>query len=558
MKNNNGLINEAYISDKWSQIIEEATGLTKSSSVMSWLPKYCHFHAVNESAYATPANTPGMGAVTLPGSPNGQYNFSSQSKGSGDKPVSYLALAMQIAADTVGFNCLPIVPADGPLTILTYADFIYAGGDPASTTARPDVFKADVTLPSGLATGAILTLLDTANASAALATLVYLGKSRLQGFPIFWIKTIAAGKAVNDCLTAATAAGDRNITDGTVSGAVTINSTTAQFVKALEDHIAGFSGRLFAELAAAGSPAASVTAMKYATQPYQRGVGESTNTRSLGMKFYNKSVEAETWQVDIAATREQVEDAKQFGFSVAEKARKILVNETAQSLNKNILDRIFGMGARNHANIYNSTGNHFNVNFDYASGSGQTTFVIGWDNTGTLTTITTGTAVPIAKVGTGGETLMTAQRRILDQILAAANEIGIRGRREAGDTVVTNSQVGTLLQSIQGFQAAPMENTIKKVAGLKMLGTLAGLNLYVDPNMTFDDTRVAVFRKGDGETPGLVYMPYRIADIVETIAESTMGPKFQLKSRGKIVELGQNPELYYITLKINTQSGLLR
>lgn len=552
----NTVINEAYIREKWVPVCKEA-GINESSDLMNWLPTYAHYHAINENAYATPGNVPGMGAIRLPGNPNGQFGFSSQTAGSGDKPVSYLALSMQIAADTVGFNCVPVVPSDSPLTILTYADFTYAGGSTDSTTARPDVFKLDATLPA-VVPGAILTLLDTANASAPLATLVYLGKSRLQGYPIFFVKTIVDGASVNDCLGAATASGDRQITDGTTTGAATINSTTALLVKALEDHIAGYSGQLFQRLKAAGSASASVDAMKYATMPYSRGDGETTSTRSMGMKFYNKSVEAETWQVDIAATREQIDDAKQFGFDVAEKARKVLVNETAQSLNKNILDRIFALGARNHKQIFDTTGQHFNVNFDYASGLGQTTFVLGWDNAGNLTTITTPSATPIAKVGTGGETLMTAQRRIVDQILAAANEIGIRGRREPADTIVTNSQVGTVLQSVQGFQASPFENNIRKVAGLRMLGTMFGLALYVDPNMSFDDTRVAVFRKGDGETPGLVYMPYKIADIVQITAEATMAPKFQLKSRGKLVEVGQNPELYYLVLRINTQHGLLR
>ncbi len=550
----NSVINESQIRDKWCPIIEDAIGTTnQNQNVMDWLPIYAHNHAISESSYATLGNTPGMGAVSLPTVAQSQFGFQTAANGSGDKPVSYLAMSMQIAADTVGFNCVPVVPADSPLTILTYADFIYADGKIDSKTNVPSIFKVDATVPAAMVPGSIVTFTDPASPGVGSMVTVYLGKSRLQGFPILLVKSIPANQSITDMLTLDNTG---SFATGSATGTLTVNDVNAQNVRALEDHIAGFSGVLFSKLLAAATPADSVTAMLYAVQPYNRADGESTNTRSMGLKFYNKAVEAETWQVDIATTREQVDDARQFGFDVHGKAQKVLVNEATQSINKNILEKIFELGAKNHLQVFNSTGNHFNVNFDYASGVGSTDFVLGWDNAGNLTTISTPT--PIAKVGTGGETLMTAQRRILDMLLAAANEIGIRGRREPGDTIVANSQVGTVLQSIQGFQAAPTSNTIKPTAGLRMLGTLSGMNIFIDPNMPSNDTRVAVFRKGDGETPGLIYMPYRIADIVSTIAENTMSPKYQLKSRGKLVEAGHTPHVYYITLRINTQFGLLR
>jgi hypothetical protein len=556
--NQQNRLNESRMIDKWGGTIEEAFP-NLNENVKSWLPIYCEYHTINENAYATLGNTQGMGAVTLPGQPTDQYGFWGQSKGSGDKPVSYLAMSMQIAADTIGFQCVPVVPADSTLTFLTYVDFLYAGGFPDSTSNQLDVWKADFTLPAGIEKGAILTLRDVG--PVTVMTAVFLGLSRLDGYPIFMTKVIASGYSNTSAIAAAAAllAADRQITDGVTTGAVTINTAEALYVRALEDHIAGFSGVLFSKLRAAATPADSVIAMKFANMPYSRGEGESTNSRSLGMKFYNKDVQAETWTIDIATTREQIDDARQFGFDVTGKAQKALVNEAIQSINKNITDRIFHLGALNHKRIFDSSGTHFNVNYDYTSGLGQTTFVLGQsaDGSGNIT-ITTPSATPAAKATTGGETNLTAQVRIVQQILAAANEIQRRGRREPADMVITNSQVCTMLMSIQGFQTAPFANTIRKTAGLRMMGTLFGLTIMMDPNLSSEDTRVAVFRKGDGETPGIIYMPYRIADIVDTIAENTMAPKWQLKSRGKIVEAGHNPELYYITLKINTQYGLLR
>ncbi len=546
----NSFLNESQIKENWLPLIVEAVGEEDANRMASWLPIYAHNHALSESANATVGSVPGMGAVALPEVPGSQYDFGTAKKGSGDKPVSYLTMALQIAADTVGLNVVPVVPADSPLTILTYADFIYADGKLDSKAQKPKIFKADVTLKPTVKVGAIVTFGDD-------LTTVYLGKSRLQGYPIFMVKKSNDAKTLNEILDAATAikANDGAETDATLND----QDKTAKYVRALEDHISGYSGVLFTKLMAAADGAESVEAMKFAAMPYNREEGESNNSLDLGMKFYSKSVQAETWQVSIATTREQIDDARQFGFDIAGKAQKALINEASQSLNKNILERIFALGAKNHKNIFESTGEHYNVNFDNAAGTQATDFVLGWDADGNLTTIKTDQPVPMAKATTGGETLITAQRRILDQILAAGNMVGVRGRREPADTIVTNATVGTLLQTIQGFSLAPVQNNLKKTVGLRMLGSIAGMNVYVDPNMNPADTRVAVFRKGDGESPGLIYMPYRIADIVSTIAEDTMAPKFQLKSRGKLVEAGHNPEVFYMVIKINVSgAGLLR
>jgi hypothetical protein len=119
-------------------------------------------------------------------------------------------------------------------------------------------------------------------------------------------------------------------------------------VKALEDHISGFSGNAFqpANDPATGGP-------QFANQnangldPYQRGVGESTVDNIMGLSLFNKSVAAETFQVAAAVTREQVQDLKQFGIDAVAQVEAVLVNELTQSINKYILDRIFRNGVTN-------------------------------------------------------------------------------------------------------------------------------------------------------------------------------------------------------------------
>lgn len=542
------LINRAEVFNTWSPVIEKATGLsaTADKNKMEWISEYCHYHSVNEAANATVTNVPGMGAVTFPGDPGAQQDFVGQAAGSGDNPASLLPLAMQVAAQTVGLDLVPVVPMDRPMAVLTYVDSVYADGKLSGANAdAPSLIKFPITIADdaeldAIALGADVWIgnsADGANDGTNIGT--FIGRSRIDGFPIVkYAQNIASPASV------LTGGASVDIAGTTFAG--TTVAGPAELVKALEDHITGFSGRYFETGADADL-----------NMPYQREEGENTNSRSLGFKFYNKSVEAQTFQADVAVTREQLQDSKQFGIDLLSMANSVLANETTQAINKNVLERAFALGATNHQQIFSTERVHFNVNFD---GTGNQVFALGVGRDGAPVSLNVDAAqAPAAKSTDGGETLLTAQRRVLDQILAAGNMIAQRGRRGPATVAVTNTAVGTLLQTISGFQAAPMANTFNQNNGsLFPLGSIAGISFFVDPNMKWADTRICIFRKGDGASPGLVMMPYMMAETVETIAENTMAPKIQVKSRYALAEAGHHPQVYFITLKINVTGGLLR
>ena len=141
-----------------------------------------------------------------------------------------------------------------------------------------------------------------------------------------------------------------------------------------------------------------------------------------------------------------------------------------------------------------------------------------------------------------GETRGDSHRRILTAILAAGNLIAQRGRRGAGNFAVVGGSVASALQGVSGFVAYPMANTINQVAGaIYPLGSIAGINVYTDPSVAFASAEILVGRKGDGNGPGLVFMPYLMAESVQTIVEGTMAPKVAVKSRYALVEAGFHP-----------------
>jgi hypothetical protein len=456
------LINEAEIRNTWSPIIEEATGINEASK-LAWMSEYCHNHKLYEDAsimsLGTAGNIFGMGATSFP---------TASADGSGDKAPTLLPLAMQVAAQTIGLDLVPVVPMAGPMGLLSYLDFVYEGGKVAGSTA-PTYVKASVA---------------EGTEDDDLGVHVNVGRSRIDGKSIFLVGTI----------TEATVAADLEAA-GATAGSV-------ELVKALEDHIPGFSGAgMETEAAAYGTKDAA------AYEPMSRGFGEQREDKVMGLSLFSKSVSAETFQVAAAVTREQVQDLKQFGVDAVAQVEAVLTNELTQSINGHILGKMRAIAG---------------------------------------TTNGLGFTIPAANALSGGETIADHHRAILTAILAAANLIAQNGRRGAGNFAVVSGKVASALQSVAGFVAYPMANTINQVAGsIYPLGSIAGINVYTDPSIAFDSGEVLVGRKGDGNGPGLVFMPYLMAESVQAIVEGTMAPKVAVKSRYALVEAGFHPGTQY-------------
>jgi hypothetical protein len=471
------LINEAEIRSTWAPVIEEATGINDSNK-LAWMSTYCHNHKLYEDANMmslgsvgsfNSMNIGGMGAVTLPDTTAG---FDAQ-RGSGDKAPTLLPLAMQVAAQTIGLDLVPVIPMAGPMGLLSYLDFVYEGGR-LDNDVTPTYVKVD---------GDSVSSKDDGQSPAAdYAVLV--GTSRLDGVGIY--KITEAGEA-------AVAAG------GTIASLFNGTDITVSLVAALNDHIPGFSGNEDADGDLLNA------------SPFSREVGERTPDNIMGLSLFSKSVEAETFQVAAAVTREQVQDLKQFGVDAVAQVEAVLTNELTQSINSYILGTMRSMAESKLGALA----------LDYTQ---------------------------------GGNTYGDVNRRILTHVLAAANLIANRGRRGAGNFAVVDAKVASALQGVAGFVPNPMANTISQVAGaIYPVGSVAGINIYTDPRLPFDGKlvggeethEVLVGRKGDGNGAGLVFMPYLMAESVQTIAEGTMAPKVAVKSRFALVKAGFHPETQY-------------
>jgi hypothetical protein len=562
------LINEQEIYDTWSPIIESKAGITDSNK-KEWLTKYCHYHSLNESAgaYNSLGVVNGMGAVSPPLFPgmssfSGNANagfYNAANSGSGDKFPSLLPLAIQVAAKTIGFDIVPVIPMSGPTGILSYLDYVYAGGKTSgatSATAGDSLAKAPAMIKfpvyqsaagtgvTGATAGTFTVGTSYTVTNAGVLTLLFVGLSRIDGFPIFEITNITDGFNVARIINGTAA---QVGSTGFYTGASSVNFS-AQLVKALEDHIQGFSGAGFNDTDNWQGPYVDGTKTY---NPMLRGVGESTYYNSMGLSTFTKFVEAETFQVAASVTTEQIQDLnKQFGIDVISMIENALVNEVSQAINKHILSRAFALGWSNHTTFSNVENQNLNLNLIINGGAGTTSAYINKSDSNVTMVL------PAGPASTSYENLSTLQRRLFSRILAAGNVVANRGRRGPANFIVTNAAVASALQDISQFTFAPFSNTLTQNNGtLYPVGSLAGMTVYVDQNMNYNDTRVLVGRKGGDDEPGLKFMPYMMAESIQTISEGTMSPKIAVKSRYALVEAGMLPETMYLTFFVNVPTG---
>jgi hypothetical protein len=252
-----------------------------------------------------------------------------------------------------------------------------------------------------------------------------------------------------------------------------------------------------------------------------------------------------------------------YGVDVVGKVLERMQNQISQEINNRILDRVFKLGVTNakiqkeyqgvDLNLYLSSS--ANGEKELSAFSSASNF-IGIDNKNAAQGWG---PVKNATQNTAAENFTTHQRRIMTRVMAASNLIANVSRFGRGQWVVCSTQMLSALQDCAGYVVAPMQNTLTQDGNgsLYFAGSIAGLNIYVDPYMLWNDNRICVGRKSDGNTPGVVFMPYILADTVQIVAEGTMAPKMLVNSRFAIVDAGMHPEQNYFTFMVDTDGAYL-
>ena len=518
----------------WKPILE---GYGADVAKTPWLAEYAHNHAIFDNA--TPLfeqtapgvflQTPGSlgGFMGNPVAPTaGQTPFgggvknSYSDSGSGDKFPSLLPVAIQVAAKTIGFDLVPVIPMDSPVGFLPYLDYLYAGGRTGAGDFDPYLVKIEGAYADDF-TNAVAGDAITVSGNTDFV-LNFVGYSRVDGQLIAKVVSDAASGG-NDTL-AGSLVGNTITINGDVSG----NVTGVALVSALENHISGFTSVSDDNYAATAFTGSYLPATGDVPNGMTREAGENSKFRQMGLRMFTKFVEARTDQVSISATVEQIQDLNRvWNYDVVSMLENVAVNDLAQSINKQLVDRVFQLAAVH------------NTEIDLVEGAGVTTLDLS--------------------TGTGGfENVSTLQRRLVTKVLELANLIYHRGRFGAGTFMVTNGRLASALADVAGYSIAQVPTDMTGVAGnLYPAGKVYGVQVYVDPNLSWGDTRLAIGRKGADEEPGVKFMPYIMAESLQTIAEGTFSPKIGMKSRYAITEAGWHPETQYVNMDIQGDIAVL-
>ena len=563
---------------KWAPVLENM-GVTGDR--VEWLAEYAEFHSINENAYAN-ATTAGMGAVTspgvgsLPGFLGGGAGFGGGSApatiGSGDLGQNLLPVAMKIAAQTIGLDLVAVKPTPGPKIDLLYIDFQYDDVNTTDANARPQVFK--IAAGSALATaigtvstyvatqgfsltqgglqgGRVFATIATGSSPYASATpafwtseqtnkqglVEFLGFSRIDGSPMFksYRQVNAYGQGGYSTLSTLSFEQQLNTFNATASmlsqitciGTQVTTATDIQLVSALEDHLPGFSAN-WASNSSSGD------------YPMNRQTDDNTYAGIIGPKISSKSIAVGTIEVSTALRRTEIEDIKaNTGMDIVQKMESILVNELSQTISKQIVAKIFALGEQNRATAP--------VNTTLSSGG---TVLATASTIFDLNTAYAGSTV-------GGETTHAVQRKLITKLAHASNFIATEGRVGPAQFAVTNGGLAAALMDIAGYTINPVKSKMNGAGQLYPVGTIGDIQIYVDPYMRYNDNRIVLGRKNNPDQPGLIFVPYLMAQSISVISEATFAPRMLLRSRYAIADVGFFPQKQYMTIVVTDNNQLL-
>ena len=556
-------IDKAKATKKWTPVLENM-GVTGDR--VEWMAEYAEFHSINENAYVNASNVAGMGAISNPvvsANPGQTLGLAGTSIGSGDVGQNLLPVAMKIAAQTIGLDLVAVKPTPGPKIDLLYIDFQY---DDTTTDERPQVFiynadniaaiqaainlgltSSNISVTTGGLSGGKLFLpinssaqdaapfsgasFSTTDPTASKAGVVeFLGFSRIDGLPMFrsYRQANTAGQfrtfAFDPTLNTFPATGAMTTALAKVAG-VTASNSKVTLVSALEDHIPGFSAN-WAGVKTTGD------------YPMTREADDASYSGVIGPKISSKTIQVGTIEVSSALRRTEIEDIKaNTGMDIVQKMESILVNELSQTISKQIVAKIFEMGDLNRTSAPKKTG---------------TSYTAGYDSLFDLDTNYAASANAV-----GGETTHAVQRKLITRIAHASNYIATEGRVGPAQYLITNGGLAAALQDIAGYTINPVKSKLNGQGQLYPVGSIGDIAIYVDPYMRYNDNRIVIGRKNNPDQPGIIFVPYLMAQSISVISEATFAPRMLLRSRYAVAEVGWFPQKQFMTIKVKDDAQLL-
>jgi hypothetical protein len=544
----NFIVDKAKAEKKWARVLEELK--VTDQEKREWISEYAEMHQLNENVgYSTLGNLNGMGPVvapqpsTTPGQVWGDYGMGTAGGiGSGDIGQNLLPVSMKIAAQTIGLDLVAVKPTASPKVDLLFVDFKY--DNDTQDLQKPLVFKlksvveGDIeglkaTLKAAMVANTVVeriggldkrmwynfatnTVLMTEPATKT-NVLEFLGFSRVDGDVMFRTYRQVSVPQLGGVEPIFDAAKNTFAWDVTVTVALSANTyltggTELSLVSLMDDHIPGFS------------------AAWNLNTGMNRDQDEKTYPGVIGPDVFTKTVQVGDIEITSALKRTQIEDIKaSTGMDIVQKLESVLVNELTQTISKQIVAKITELAelARTRATVPT---NKFDYNVD----------------------------TYFATVAPGGETTHSAQRKLVAKINNASNFIATDGRVGPAQYLVTNGNLASVLQDVSTYTLNPPATSKLNTNGqLYPMGNLGQIAIYVDPYQRWDDNRIFLGRKNSVDQPGLLFLPYLMAQSISLISEATWAPRMLIRSRYAIADVGFFPEKQFMAIHVTDTHGYL-
>lgn len=617
---NKQVINKDKALQRWTPILERLGVIDPSKKDwISEYAEYHSLN--ENVAYAQATNVTGMGAVvspqvsSLPGQTGfgtgiaGQQFGNGGVVGSGDYGQQLLPIAMKVAAHTIGLDLVAVKPSPGPVIDLMYVDYRYDDGAtnnennynpvvfkisglnaagisltaimttqirsimnqigvreiqggltqrmffnlPANSsgvtgiTVNPTVNGVTFTDGSGVrakgSIGASLTAVLNEPTGSKEGVIEFLGFSRIDKAPMFKAyrttnttpqgvfkfdrtkNTFGEIEAVVDAFQLSNGS-SQPIASNTIgyAGGGTSGTVQISLISALEDHIFGFVTN------------GAMNAMtREQDDKYYPGI--------IAPNVTTKRVQVGTIEVSSALRLTEIEDIKaQTGIDIVSKLESVLVNELSQTISKEIVNKLFVMGDENRKSA---------PNYNASLTNGGTTF-FDFNVQAYL-----GTGSGLGNLAPGGETKQSLQRGLITKVKNASNFIASEGRIGPASFIVTNGSLATVLTEGVNYELNKETGSASAMGQLYPAGKIAGITIYVDPYMQYNDNRILVGRKNNPDQPGVIFVPYLMAQSVKLISEATWAPRMLLRSRYAVTEIGFFPHKQYMTIYVNDPQNYL-
>jgi len=152
--------------------------------------------------------------------------------------------------------------------------------------------------------------------------------------------------------------------------------------------------------------------------------------------------------------------------------------------------------------------------------------------------------------GPGGETTHSVQRKLITKLAHASNYIATEGRVGPAQFAITNGGLAAALQDIAGYSINPVKSKMNSQGQLYPVGSIGDISIYVDPYMRYNDNRIVIGRKNNPDQPGVIFVPYLMAQSISVISEATFAPRMLLRSRYAITEVGWFPQKQFMTIQV--------